>query len=455
MKRPSLLRRLLIAQSAVIALSCGVLLVAGMLAAASLLRGSQDQDLQEEAAQLCHGIAAEQTEHSVSPAQAALDFFEENASARTRFEALDAHGAVIASWGKAPGWPVPAEGFPSYGCASRATDGWLQGRRACGAACSDTLAVRVVAADVLGERGVRRAAAGLLLALPFAVGCGWILAYALLARAFGPLRALETAASRLRPTRGVMTLGVNAPTAELHALESSFNGLLGRLGEALASERRFTREASHELRTPLTALRGQVERLAARLPGTPAASEAAGLLEPLASLDRLIEALLLLARSDVAAVPHTRVNLCDVVREIAGAAGAPYPEITAPDEILVTGSEELLERASANLLENARRYAGPTARVRVEVSRRDGECVMTVEDSGPGIPEPLRERVFEPFFRGPGAAASHEPGAGLGLAVVRAIVNRHGGSIAAGESPLGGTRMTMRIPVETAAAARA
>ena len=237
---------------------------------------------------------------------------------------------------------------------------------------------------------------------------------------------------------------MNAPTAELHALESAFDGLLARLGDALASERRFTREASHELRTPLTALRGQLERLAGQLHGREGSAEAAALLEPLDSLDRLIDALLLLARSDAAEVPRARVNLCDIARETA-AAGAPPAEVSAPDEVLVDGSEELLERAAANLVGNARRYAGPSARVRVEVRRQGEDCVMTVDDSGPGIPASLRDRVFEPFFRGPGA--SPEPGAGLGLAVVRAIVHRHGGSITAGPSPLGGERMTMRLPV--------
>jgi two-component system sensor histidine kinase QseC len=169
------------------------------------------------------------------------------------------------------------------------------------------------------------------------------------------------------------------------------------------------------------------------------------------------------------------VNLCDVARAAAsdiargaagdtggggagdtgggaagdtgGGAARPPIEVAAPDEVLVRGSEELLERALANLLENAAKYAGPAARVRVEVTAEDGEARISVDDSGPGIPPALRPRVFERFVRGNQPNEAPRSGAGLGLAVVQAIARRHGGSASTGPSPLGGERVTIRLPL--------
>src|SRR5207247_9403745 len=138
--------------------------------------------------------------------------------------------------------------------------------------------------------------------------------------------------------------------------------------------------------------------------------------------DRLVEALLVLARSESAGLPETPVNICDLAREAAarqaradGPSTRP-PEVDAPDEILVRGSEELLEPALGNLVENSRKFAGRAARIRIRVRREDGLGVIRVEDDGPGIPVELRPFVFERFVRG--ATDRHRvPGTGLGLAV--------------------------------------
>ena len=110
---------------------------------------------------------------------------------------------------------------------------------------------------------------------------------------------------------------------------------------------------------------------------------------------------------------------------------------------------KLLRRAVRNLLENAARHgrrAGQPLAVGVALSVQGGQAVLQVDDRGPGVPVDLRERIFEPFYRLPGAS-EREGGVGLGLALVRSIAQRHGGSVACGEHPGGGARFSLRLPL--------
>jgi two-component system sensor histidine kinase MprB len=112
----------------------------------------------------------------------------------------------------------------------------------------------------------------------------------------------------------------------------------------------------------------------------------------------------------------------------------------------VRGNEELLDRAIANVVENARKFSGPSGRIRVRVEVVAGRGVITVADDGPGIASETRSQVFDRFFRDP-AHRRTSNGAGLGLAVVRAIVARHGGSVSAGQSEFGGAELRFEFPL--------
>ena len=188
----------------------------------------------------------------------------------------------------------------------------------------------------------------------------------------------------------------------------------------------------HELRTPLTVLRGRLESARSPAEDRSIGEDLTAAIEEVRRIDSLVESLLILARSDAAPIPMAPVNLCDVAREAARSrakldgAGSPAPEVLASDEILVRGSEELLARVLDNLLENARKFAGPLANVRVHVGEEGDDVVLRVEDDGPGMAPQHRARAFERFFRSP-ADRSRVPGTGLGLAVVLSIVKRHGG----------------------------
>jgi signal transduction histidine kinase len=231
--------------------------------------------------------------------------------------------------------------------------------------------------------------------------------------------------------------------------------LLERLEEMLAREKRFAQEAAHELRTPLTNLRLRMERLCRDAgESSEIGNQASAALTNLDALDQLIESLLILARSEGGDLPVAPVNICDLIREAAASpeavadAAALTVKVDAPDEVLVLGNEELLVQAVTNVLENARKYAGPSAEIHLGAFESEGYGVISVEDDGPGIPIELREIVFDRFYRGP-LHRNQIPGTGLGLAVVSAIVRRHGGRVATGPSTLGGEQLLLSIPLLT------
>jgi signal transduction histidine kinase len=317
--------------------------------------------------------------------------------------------------------------------------------------CNQGYVMTAITRDVLYEPTVRRNVGILLVALPVALAIGMALGGLAIGRALRPLDELEKAAARLTAS-STLSLGVGARLKELARLERSFDGLLDRLGAALARERRFTQDASHELRTPLTALNARIERLGSARSDDERREHIAAMARELHSLEVLVEALLLLARSEDAPLPRVPVNLCDLARIAARRqavidAGAGRPiDVEAPDEVLVRGSEELLDRAIGNVVENARKFAGSAGHIRVRVDAIERRAVVSVGDDGPGIPSEARATVFDRFFRD--SAHRHTSnGAGLGLAVVRAIVTRHGGNVSASRSDLGGAELRIEIPL--------
>lgn len=426
--------RLVLVLGAVVAASCIALVALAILGSAVLLRREQDRTLRSVAAEQCDGVTSEAREKSVDLPTGARAYFKEGQVAGIRLELRDRHQRLL-EW-------------------SGELDGYVEGQgrfRQRTVGCGETFVMRAIAPDVLSDPSVRRVGVILLATLPIALAIGTALGGVAIARALRPLDDLEQAAARLTAT-SPLALGVGARPLEIARLERSFDALLLRIGAALARERRFTQEASHEIRTPLTVLRARVERLASARSDGDRRDHVAVVLRELDSLETLVEALLLLARAEEAPLTRVPVNLCDLARSAAhrqelvdGAGGRPV-DVEAPDEILVRGNEDLLDRALGNVVENARKFSGPTGRIRIRVEARDGRGVISVADDGPGIPEATRAQVFERFYRDP-AQRQASDGAGLGLAVVRAIVARHGGTVAAGRSELGGAELTLELPL--------
>jgi len=455
MRRPTLLRELIRTQGLVLASTCVLLILGALVTGAILLRTDQNSTLRGVAGSLCTAVAKERIEERLDHLGAAQETFSEASLSDLGLELLDGDGRTLVRSGTLPAWPADSPGRPTAGCRSLGAYvlyGGDRGLRACAQPCGDGFTIRVTSEDVLSTPEARRTVLASLLVLPLAVALGTMVSSAAFRRSLRPLAQLRRAAGRLRPGQRT-TLGVGAVPAELAGLEKAFDKVLARLSEAIEREKRFTHEASHELRTPLTSLRGRVDHIRSRLSDRPdLGGEADAALMDIDALDRLIEALLLLARSEATELPVTPVNLCDLARGLAArqaridGPASPGLEVEAPDEILVRGSEDLLERAVGNLIENSRKFGGSEARIRIRVMSRDGAGVVCVDDDGPGIPDEYRARVFERFYRG--AADRHRtPGTGLGLAVVRAIALRHGGEVSAVPGERGGAEIRIVLPL--------
>jgi len=285
----------------------------------------------------------------------------------------------------------------------------------------------------------------LLVAVPVTTAVLAVLVWVLAGRVLRPVERIRAEVDRISAGRLDRRVPEPAGAGEIARLAHTMNAMLGRLAGAAERQRRFVADAAHELRTPLARIRTQLEVDRAH-PGTadPAATGTAVLAET-ERLQRLVDDLLLLARSD-AEVGGLRdagpVDLDDVVGEQV--RGRPLVDGRAVVPVQVVGDRAQLARAVANLLDNAVRHA--RERVTVSLAEADGVAVLTVADDGPGIPAAARESVFERFTRLDDARSSDEGGAGLGLAIARDIAVRHGGSLELAGDREPGARFVLTLP---------
>jgi signal transduction histidine kinase len=255
-------------------------------------------------------------------------------------------------------------------------------------------------------------------------------------RALQPLTALADSAAAIASSGDVRArLPEPESRDEVGRLAETLNGMLASLERSREGERRFLADASHELRTPLTALRGNVAYLA-RHGATP--ELVADLSHDAERLAALADDLLLLSREEAALSAQEPLLLDELAR--TASAGDARVDVDAPAHVWVRGDGASLERALANLLENARRYGPADGRIGIAVSQADGVAAMSVEDEGAGLAPEQSELAFSRFWRAGGDTA----GSGLGLAIVRAIAERHGGRAYAA-----GARFTVELPALT------
>ncbi len=235
---------------------------------------------------------------------------------------------------------------------------------------------------------------------------------------------------------------------EVAAVGASFNRAAGRIEVLLRSHQSLLANASHELRSPLARLKMAVS-LMDEAPEAQRARLKREIDTNIAELDALVEEVLLASRLDAAAQldRHDPVALLAVVAEEASRVGAVVAADETGSSQLVSGDERLLRRAVRNLLENARRHGGSEIEVSVSLAGPGprSDVLLKVCDRGPGVPEAFRERIFEAFFRLPGQA-EREGGVGLGLALVRQIATRHGGSVRCLAREGGGSCFELQLP---------
>jgi hypothetical protein len=212
--------------------------------------------------------------------------------------------------------------------------------------------------------------------------------------------------------------------------------------ELLTSQKSLLANASHELRSPLTRIRMGLE-----LMGTTPTSDAKDeISRNIAELDQLIDEILLASRLDARETNLGTVEPVDLVGLVAEECARSHATLEVDRAtVVVPGVTKLLRRAVRNLLENARRYA--QGEVTVVLQQTATEAVLQVNDRGPGVPELLMERIFEPFYRLPGAS-ERDGGVGLGLALVKSIALRHGGSVRCSNRSEGGACFEIRLPLQ-------
>ncbi|MCW2715181.1 MAG: cutS [Frankiales bacterium] len=311
------------------------------------------------------------------------------------------------------------------------------------------------------QEGLRRDALGsllrqglLALLLLGALGVG--VSYLLAGRVLRPLQNITDAAQRLSVERLDARIDLPGPQDELKRLADTFDDMLGRLQASFEAQRRFVADASHELRTPLAVMRTEVDvALADPDAGVEELRAAAGVVRD-ASIraDRLVDSLLLLARSDrlqVDGLPlRERVELPEVVRTALDAVAAEVADrglrveaTCSPAAVL--GDLGLLERLAGNLVENAVRHNVPGGWVRVSTGIVQGRALLEVASSGDVVPPSDVADLFLPFRRH-GTARTARRGAGLGLAIVRAVASAHGGTATAVALPQGGLAVTVDLP---------
>jgi len=288
-----------------------------------------------------------------------------------------------------------------------------------------------------------------------------------------PLMQLK-AAVEARATTDLADFEVNQVHREVRPLVVAMNGYMGRLQALITGQRRFIADASHQLRTPLTVLKTQAELALREFDRHPNDARAwQNLREIVASIADTTDAtvhlanrLLTLARAEHGAAESgsAPVSLTDITRQVgleqARAAVKKQIDLSfdAVDQLIINGNALLLHELISNLLDNAIHYTPAGGKIVLRLRRDSGDqrvaqrAILEVEDSGMGIADEDRERVFSAFYRAPSAQQQNPSGAGLGLSIVRDIASSHGAQITLsavndGNDQAPGLKVTLNFPL--------
>lgn len=292
-----------------------------------------------------------------------------------------------------------------------------------------------------------------LLAMAAVLAAGLFLIYRLVGKVLAPLDELagqirgRTAEDLERP------LAVPDSGDEVAELARAFNQMSGRLNQVFVMQKNFSHNAAHEFRTPLAVLKTRIGLFRKKRDFRPeAVQDFLQIME--GEVDRLsamVSSLLELTNLEQMERGE-RLSAEQLIQGAADELALPVAErqisvLVDVSPCTLTGNERLLHRAVFNLLENAVKYSPTGGTVLVAGRQADGVFRMEVTDQGPGIPTELRQQIFEPFFRVDDARSRQQGGAGLGLALVRAIAEVHGGAVRVEEAPSGGSRFLLELPM--------
>jgi len=253
-----------------------------------------------------------------------------------------------------------------------------------------------------------------------------------------PLEVLEKAVESVDPDGFIPKLDEKALGEGLGATRL-INRLSERLKTALESRMRLVAAAGHDLRTPLTRMRLRAEFMADD-------ADREKWIHDIDEMMHIADSAIRLVREETEAGARETLDLREIIAETAGELGEIGHRIETGSLAAaeVEGGRQSLKRAAGNLLANAATHGG---RAKVSLREEGGMAVIEIDDEGPGIPEDKIQHAFEPFFRATPARHKSTPGAGLGLAIAKEIICRHGGTITLANRREGGLRQTVRLPL--------
>ena len=437
--------RLAIAAAAAVALAVVLASVTVYVVVRSELRGTLDSALHDRAAQVQH----EPLRAFQAGDQAFLEPGPQLGGAPGYFQVVSADGDTIRLPNETVELPVTDA---VREVASGRRGGYLSDAEVAGVHVrvitvpygSQGFAIQIARPLTEVDHSLSRIRTYLLIIAAIGIALAAALGLAVARTALAPVRRLTGATENVAKT-GDLSERIDASgTDELSRLAASFNTMLAALEESTRAQQQLIGDASHELRTPLTSLRTNVEVLAGgrELPAEDRERLLRDVIEQLDEMTTLVAELSELARGELepGAAEDVRLDLLAADAVERTRRNRPGIRFTTDFEgSLVHGVPASIERAVANLLDNAAKWSPPHGEV--EVAVKDGEVV--VRDHGPGIDETDLPYVFDRFYRA--SSARGMPGSGLGLAIVRQVAESHGGDVRAEPGEGGGTRMIMRL----------
>ena len=296
---------------------------------------------------------------------------------------------------------------------------------------------------------------------------GGAVTYFISGRALKPLREFSETVEKVQAQNLADYTIEENKIAELDILRTSYNKMLLRLSESFETQRQFTGNAAHELRTPLALIQAQLDLYHAseNLENGEAAQETIQMVtEQNERLSKLVRTLLDMSELQTVA-RNDKIELCGLIEEVLAdleplaqekgvaliqksQSTVDEKEENAGEGLMLTGSDILIYRMLYNLVENAIKYNHADGKVTVSAERKRKEVVLTIADTGNGIDETFREQIFEPFFRVDKSRSRKIGGVGLGLAMVREIVQAHDGKIEVHGNEQGGTTFEVKMSIE-------
>jgi heavy metal sensor kinase len=310
--------------------------------------------------------------------------------------------------------------------------------------------------NVIAE-GLRRLRRDFFAGVPLILLLASLGGYFLARKSLSPIALMDQQTQRITAEKLSLRLDVPNPRDEVGRLATTINALLARLDAAFSEQQRFIADASHELRTPLAVLRGETEVALQQDRATSEYQQSLALVKEEAErLSRIVENLFMLARESVDAPSLIRepVRLDELIVDcfraaqvLAAQKGLRLSFDGNVPAVTVNGDDEMLKRTLLNILDNAVKYTPSGGEVTIALGSRNGDALITVSDTGIGIPVEAQSRIFDRFYRVDRARSRALGGAGLGLSIARWIVEGHGGSLQVESAPGRGSAFTMELPL--------